>query len=70
MKDDEAGRLAEGQQACAHLRVLYLTEQIEAGRTRGWWACDLCRAKFVPATSAEYAVAQAERVDRSASRRT
>ena len=61
---DEAGRRTEGQQACAHLRVLYMTEQIEGGLTRGLWECDLYRAKFVPATSAEYAVAQAERVDR------
>ena len=55
---DEARR-PEDQQECAHLRVLYRTEQIEGGRTRGWWACDLCRAKFVTVASAEYAVAQA-----------
>jgi hypothetical protein len=57
--EDVEARRSEGQQACAHLRVVYTTEQIEGDRTRGWWACDLCRAKFVPAASAEYAVAQA-----------
>jgi hypothetical protein len=55
---DEARR-PEDHQACAHLRVLYATEQIEGGRTRGWWACDSCRAKFTPVASAEHAVAQA-----------
>src|SRR6266404_5173171 len=59
---DAEARRPEDQQACAHPRVLYMTEQIEGGRTRGWWACDLCQVKFVPAVSAEYAVAQAARV--------
>jgi hypothetical protein len=56
---DAEARRPEDQPACAHLRVLYTTEQIEGGLTRGWWACDLCLTKFVPAVSAEYAVAQA-----------
>ena len=60
---DEARR-PEDHQACAHPRVLYTTEQIEGGRTRGWWACDLCLMKFTPVASAEYAVAQAVLVDR------
>ncbi len=52
MKDDETAR-AKDQQTCAHLRVLYTTEQIEGGRTRGRWACDLCLREFIPVTSAE-----------------
>jgi hypothetical protein len=56
---DAEARRSEDQPACAHLRVLYTTEQIEGGRTRGWWACDSCRAKFTPVASAEHAVAQA-----------
>jgi hypothetical protein len=43
------------QQACAHLRVLYMTEQTEGDRTRGWWACDLCHREFIPVASAESA---------------
>jgi hypothetical protein len=50
---DEAARQTQNQQACAHLRVLYTTEQIEGGLARGWWACDLCFTKFVPVASAE-----------------
>jgi hypothetical protein len=56
---DAEARRPEDQPACAHLRVLYTTEQIEGGRTRGWWACDSCRTKFTPVASAEYAVTQA-----------
>jgi hypothetical protein len=56
---DAEARRPEDQQACAHLRVLYTTEQIGGGLTRGGWACDLCRVRFVPVASAEYEVAQA-----------
>jgi len=55
MKGDETQQRAEDQQACAHLRVFYMTEQIEGGRTRGWWACDLCHREFIPVASAESA---------------
>jgi len=57
--DEVTRRRLEDQRACAHLRVVYTTEQIEGGLTRGWWACDLCLAKFTPVASAEYTVAQA-----------
>jgi hypothetical protein len=56
---DAEARRPEDQQACAHLRVLYMTEQIEGGLTRGWWACDSCQTKFTPVALAEHAVAQA-----------
>jgi hypothetical protein len=53
MKNDETAR-AENQQACAHLRVLYTTEQIEGGLTRGWWASDLCHREFIPAAESAW----------------
>jgi hypothetical protein len=53
--EDVEVRRSEGQQACAHLRVVYTTEQIEGGLTRGWWACDLCHREFILVASAESA---------------
>jgi hypothetical protein len=60
--EDVEVRRSEGQQACAHLRVVYTTEQIEGGLTRGWWACDLCHREFIPVASAESAWGDPSRV--------
>ena len=46
--------------ACAHLRVMYDTEE-KGGHTVGHWECDSCAGRFIPLT-----VAQREHIDRLA----
>ena len=36
---------------CAHLKVLWATEEVD-GLTRGWWECSDCHSKFIPERAA------------------
>src|SRR5690242_5943741 len=41
---------------CAHRKVLWTTEQIESGLTRGWWECSACKIKFMPIPLHEHVI--------------
>lgn len=40
--------MSDNGPCCAHLRVLWVTEDLPNGLTRGWWECDMCKTKFAP----------------------
>jgi len=42
--------------ACAHLRIVYKTEELPTGFMRGLWQCDLCQARFVPKLDIDWLV--------------
>ena len=53
--------MSDSAACCSHLHVSYLTSTSGA-ITTGWWACDYCGTKFVPAGLHNLIVAEVARL--------